>query len=243
MFIWTEEMVRFMHDAAEFGGYYPAFAQAVAQALGPRQSLCDSGCGLGHLAAELTAFYPQVTAADVSPQAVAHARRLAAERKLTNLRCVEEDLLQPGEVAYDAMTFCFFGSIRQILQVGKSRCSGTLAAVMKDDPSHRFSLTNQPLRGSTATRAAEELTALGIPYRRQDLSLEMGQPFRNLAEAVRFFQIYSRDQDPTCITEESMKKRLVPTQNDEFPLYLPGRRQMGILLIETKDIPQEVLSR
>ncbi len=240
MFRWTDEMIAFMRDADAYGDFHRALAEALAQLLGKRKHVCDAGCGTGALACALARLYPQVTAVDISPDAAACVKKSAAEAKVKNLNVVCGDIAaNPPKTPYDAMTFCFFGSIEEILRIGAAQCRGRLAVVMKDYVNHRFSIGKQPLRGHTAVAAQAQLDELGVPYRLERLSLEMGQPFRTLDEAVRFFKIYSRDEDPTLITPERVAARLVQTGRADFPLYLSGRRQMGVFLIESENIREE----
>lgn len=237
MFTWTPDMVAFMRDADSFGGFHHELADALARLLGKRTHICDAGCGTGELACALAARYPRVTAVDISPLATTQARTRTAQLGLENVNVVQEDILVCSpEAPYDAMTFCFFGSIEEILKIGAAQCRGTLAAVMKDYPNHRFSIGTQPLRGHTAALAATRLEELEIAYRLEHLTLEMGQPFRSVSDAVRFFKIYSRDENPEKITPEAVAQRLRKTGRTDFPLYLPGERKMGILLIETDNL-------
>lgn len=237
MFRWTDEMIAFMRDADAYGDFHRALAEALAQLIGKRQHVCDAGCGTGALACALARLYPHVTAVDISPDAAAYVKKSAAALGLENLDVVCGDIgANPPKTPYDAMTFCFFGSVDEILRIGAAQCRGMVAIVMKDYVNHRFSIGKQPLRGHTAAGAQARLDALGVSYRLEHLSLEMGQPFRTLDDAVRFFQIYSRDEDPALITPEHVAARLVRTGRADFPLYLSGRRQMGIFLIETDNI-------
>ena len=70
MFCWTETMVRFMQDAAENSPYQRELAQWICSQLPQARHVCDAGCGLGFLSLELADRFPEVTAADVSQQAL-----------------------------------------------------------------------------------------------------------------------------------------------------------------------------
>lgn len=237
MFKWTPEMIGFMRDADGYGDFHRALARHLTDLLGPRTHVCDAGCGTGELACELARHCASVTAVDISGLAIHQLRLSADARGLRNLHAVCGDIADCApETPYDAMTFCFFGSVEEILKTGAAQCRGTLAVVMKDYPNHRFSIGTQPLRGHTAPLAAARLEALGVPFRLAHLTLEMGQPFRTLADAVRFFRIYSRDENPDEITPEQVERRLLRTGRPDFPYYLPGERRMGIFQIETDSL-------
>ena len=66
MFRWTDDMVRFMRDAAGFGSYQTELAGWICSQIPQARHVCDAGCGLGFLALQLAQRYPRVTAADIS---------------------------------------------------------------------------------------------------------------------------------------------------------------------------------
>ena len=80
------------------------------------------------------------------------------------------------------------------------------------------------------------LKGYGIPHQGETLALEMGQPFRNIADACRFFEIYNKSGE--AVTEESVRARLEATGDDNFPWYLPQPKEMGIILLDSRNIPE-----
>ena len=70
----------------------------------------------------------------------------------------------------------------------------------------------------------------------QELELEMGQPFCSWESARRFFEIYSRDEDKSVITDDFLRSKLVETGREDFPLYLPQKRSVGYLKFSNKDL-------
>ena len=68
------------------------------------------------------------------------------------------------------------------------------------------------------------------------MALELGQPFRSWESARRFFEIYSRDEDKSVITDAFLRSKLVETGREDFPLYLPQKRSVGCLKFSSKDL-------
>lgn len=93
MFRWTDDMVRFMRDAAGFGSYQTELAGWICSQIPQARHVCDAGCGLGFLALQLAQRYPRVTAADISEQALDIAHAQAEEKRVSNLEIVQTDLL------------------------------------------------------------------------------------------------------------------------------------------------------
>ena len=144
------------------------------------------------------------------------------------------------EAPYDAMVFCLFGRMREILRVAKRCCVGKIVVVKKAFTHHRFSVSSVPLRDEVTEQAADFLRAQGVPFQLETKTFDMGQPLRSLDDAVRFFEIYSKDA-PGTITRETVLPRLRETGDRAFPYYLPQEKALGRFILDAKAIPEEFL--
>ena len=99
MFYWDEERVRFMEDAAAWGDFHARLAAELAKSLPPESRICDAGCGTGHLSLALSSYARQVTAVDVSQQALSLLADNCRKRNVTNIaiRCGDIHSLPPEE--------------------------------------------------------------------------------------------------------------------------------------------------
>ena len=237
MFQWNEEMVRFMRTASEYGDYHRRLVQRMRPALHSADHICDAGCGLGYLSLALAPYVRRVTAADRSEAALDVLRQNCAARGIRNIEILSGEL-QPVPLAapYDAMVFCFFGRMEEIAAVAKAQCRGTVLVIKKNYTSHRFSVGEHPAGWDSFRAGADWLTERGVPFEAETLEPEMGQPFRSMEEARQFFRLYSRDADKAAITDEFLRGRLAETGREDFPLYLPHKRQVGYLQFESKDL-------
>lgn len=241
MFRWNEEKVRFMEDAAAWGDFHARLAALLAPYLPESGSICDAGCGTGHLSLALAPYVKRVTAVDISEEALSLLARNCQNRGIANVEIRRGDIaLLPPETPYDAMVFCFFGHIEEILAVSAAQCRGTVLAVMRDDGCHRFSAGQPAIRCGGYLRGAAELSARGIPFHADERELPMGQPFRALSDARRFFELYRRPDDTTPITDDFLRQRLTATGREDFPLFLPQSRRFGVLRWEARDIPNQI---
>ena len=237
MFVWTPDMIRFMRAANEKSDYHARLAAILTSKLSGCRTLCDAGCGLGYLSLALAPYVRRVTAADRSEAALDVLRQNCAERGIRNIDILSGEL-RPVPLAepYDAMVFCFFGRMEEIAAVAKAQCRGTVFVFKKNYTSHRFSVGEHPAGWDSFRAGADWLTAHGVPFEAEALELEMGQPLRSMEEARQFFRLYSRDADKAAITDEFLRGRLVETGREDFPLYLPHKRQVGYLQFESKDL-------
>ena len=241
MFCWTEDMVRFMQDASEYGAYQKELCSWISLQIPETRHVCDAGCGLGFLSLRLAERFERVTAADISSQALEILRAQAQERSVSNLDIRQTDMMTfAPDAPFDAMVFCLFGRMEEILRIAKHCCKGRIVVVKKAFTHHRFSMSAVPLRDEVTDRAAQLLRERGIAFSLEERTFEMGQPFRSLADAERFFEIYSKDA-PGTLTREAVQARLVQTGDARFPLYLPQEKALGRFTMDTKDIPEELI--
>ena len=230
MFLWTEKSAAFWNDSAAYTNSYDLLAQKAAAHLTPGGNLFEGGCGLGHLSMALAKRGYHVTAMDLSPLPL---RYIPGTSGLT-VRQGDAFALPPEEV-YDGALFCFFGGVPETLAWAKSHCRDTLVLFKKNWSTHRFTRDPGAVRKFTYPLTCGELERLGVPFAAETFDADMGQPFRNLSDAVRFFRLY----DPqTAVTEAEALSRLTETGDPVFPYYLPALRSVGMIVIRARDIPR-----
>lgn len=236
MYQWKPNMIRFMEDAGRRTSFYEQIAQELRQAAPDASRVLDAGCGLGFSSTALAQRFEQVTAIDVSTDALAMLRK---RNTAENLEIVEKDffLESPPTQPYDAMLFCCFGSIPEILRCVPAWCSGTVMVVQKDTAFHRFSVGKVKQHRPTFTQFVEDMNAAGVPFQSKRFVADLSQPLRSIEEGLLFFRTYSKDADPNTVTEEYVRSRLVETQDPQFPYLLPVKTEMGLLTFHTDDIP------
>ena len=228
---WGREAVEFMQDASAFGNYHEKLAEILLPWLPADGHVCDAGCGLGELALVLSGYCREVTAVDISASAIAALR----ERDLPhNLHVICGDI-HAINACYDAMVFCYFGRTGEILRIAKKQCCGKVIIVKRNCAEHRFSMGNMAMK-HTIGKTLQELDDLKIPYESRPVALEFGQPFRCESDAIRFFELYNKNSLP--VDEDQVLSRLIPQDNQEFPLYLPSERRMELIVLDAADIPE-----
>ncbi len=237
MFVWNEDMIRFLRDASEQSDYHRLLAEYLAGRLPQDAHVCDAGCGLGYLSLRLAPLCRQVTAVDSSAAALAVLRENREKEGLANIsvRCGEIEKLPP-DTPYDGMIFCFFGKGDEALRIARSQCRGTVIIIKKAWSRHRFSLGREKMTHESYADTLALLDRLAIPHTDEVLTLEMGQPFGSLADACRFFEIYEKGS--STVTEDAVRERLTATGDDAYPWYLPQPKEMGIITLDSRDIPE-----
>ena len=191
-------------DDARFDGDREALLERMrAEGIDPCMTV-GANMEMNEKAVALAQRYPRVTAADISEQALDIAHAQAEEKRVSNLEIVQTDLLAYApETRFDAMVFCLFGKMPEILPIAKRCCAGRIVVIKKAFTHHRFSMSRVPLRDEVTDRAADFLRERGVRFSLETREFEMGQPLRSLRDAVRFFEIYSKDA-PGTLTREAV---------------------------------------
>lgn len=233
MLIWTPDTVRFQRDAALYGGYHRALAAHLVPYLPKNAHICDVGCGLGYLSRALAPHCERVTAIDSEPLALSVLREDTPE----NTEVLEGDVftLSPG-LQFDAMVFCFFGTMDETLLLAKKHCRGKVIVIKRGWTQHRFSLAPSPVQRYTSSETEQFLRDRCIPFTQETVLLDMGQPLRSKDDAVRFFAAYGQAGDPSVISFENIADRLQKTDDPAFPYYLPQEKPLGIFSFDAADI-------
>lgn len=228
MFKWTQESIAYMDDACRRTDFHRKLTAELQPYLRETDCVCDAGCGLGYLSLSLAPYVGAVTAVERDGQALAVLEREVKARGIANVTAVQDDVLAyRPDTRFDAMVFCFFGSIEEILAAAARCCRGTVLAVVRNDARHRFSGKSRgPGRHSYDT-ACRILTEKGINFTTRTASFAFDQPFRSLEAARRFFELYGGSED--------WRGRLVETGDPEFPWRLPSRRDFGLIVFQAGD--------
>ena len=231
MYKWTDDMVRFMLDASSDTQYFENLASLIKPYIEHCRTVCDAGCGLGQLADVLSCVGFEVTGADISEKAINQVRKL---RSVKPLLC---DLSNcESSLKWDAMIFNYYGRIDEIVSIAKKHCLKKVIVIKKNYRNHRFSFAEMPIKGYMNINTEDYLSEHGIKFTKTEFSSELGQPFRNIEDAVKFFEIYSRDEDRSLINEKNIRKRLVERKDDTFPLYMPHVKKSLVFVLDMEDL-------
>lgn len=233
MIRWDEESIRFMKDSAEHLNVSEVQAEHILPYLPPDAEVCEGGCGLGYLSLALSSRVRHVTAVDQSSGALAVLQQKIREREISNITAVAADIfsVHPRR-PYDAMVFCRFGAVEQILKLAAEQCAGTMVVLTLANSCHRFTLTDKAVR-RREWFSKRKLDGLGIPCHGEQFEVETGQPLRSMEDAVRFFQRY--DQSGETVTVEQVRSRLTSDPQGIYPLFSPMKSDFRLLAFQAED--------
>lgn len=133
------------------------------------------------------------------------------------------------------MVFCLFGGTDEILDIAARQCGGTALVVRRDFRQHQFS-TGVRMAGHTAADMEQELRRRGLTCTLRRFTLEFGQPFRSVEDALAFFRLYSRDG--TVPARQELEARLQLSPWPDYPLYLPNPKPLCLLAIPAAQLKE-----
>jgi len=239
MTAWNQEKIRFLRDAAEQVGFYQILADKALEGLPRRAHICDAGCGLGYLATAMSPACDRITAVDLEKSALAVLQQNLIKGNICNVTplCCDAFSL-PSHLQFDGMVFCFFGQTEETLRCILKHCTGKAVIFKKCWDDKRFSLSKVPVRNVDLASFTRDLDDLGITYETDLFSLDMGQPFRTVEDAMNFFRLYDRSGKDIC--REEIEERLTRTDSSDFPYYLPAPGNVGRVILDVRDISKKL---
>ena len=220
---WSADAVAFMRDASEYGAFYRELREILLPYLSQDDSVLDAGCGLGYLAQAVAADCRSIVAADRAEAAIS-AMRLRELPRNMDVRCTDVFTLTER---FDVLLCSYFGRGGEILRLRETIAPKRTIVIQRNCAAHRFSV------GEVEERHGWQgmdlcLAERGIPFEKISVSLEFGQPFRSLADAVRFFALYNKSS--AAVTEEAVAAKLTPIEEAPYAYYLPQTRDMYIYI-------------
>ncbi len=204
-------------------GRVHARRQILLPYLSKNDTVLDAGCGLGYLAQAIAGDCGRVVAADRAEAAVSAMRQRELARNIEP-RCADVFTLTER---FDVLLCSYFGRGAEILRLREMLSPKRTIVIQRNCAAHRFSIgAVEDRHGWQGMDAC--LTERGVPYEKLAVSLEFGQPFRSIDDAVRFFALYNKSD---CeVTEEAIASLLSPIKDDPYAWYLPQTRDMNVYL-------------
>lgn len=226
---WSPQTLEWYLRASAYEDYHAKTAALLAPYVADG-TVCSLGCGPGRLTLALLRHIPRITALDCDPMALDALRRDGAA--FPGLEILEADAMTlPKERCWDHLILSFFGKITAEGQLSYflAHCRRQLISIVNAAPKSSFSSTGSTARMKDyAPQVTELLTRQGLPFSYLPLTLDFGQPLRDLEDARAFIRQYS---PPDCPPPDdcALLDRLSPLPEGGF--YLPHRKEIGIFII------------
>lgn len=193
---------------------------------------------MGQLACSMATLGHTVHAVDRSADAVAYADRHSGEAGAECVSVCQGDYFQVAAESdpYDRMVFCLSARVGDAFAAAQMNGSKTLTVINKvsgcsgadGDPSNRLP---RPVVGDVG-RTLDALDARGIVCDAHEMTLEFGQPFRTLEDAVRYFSLFRTRSFPHGVTKRELAAILEPFDGRGFAYYLPVERHLAVFDVD-----------
>lgn len=220
---WSADAVGFMRDASEYGSFYAQLREELLPFLSKDDTICDAGCGLAYLAQAIAGDCRRIVAVDRAEAAIKAVRGRVLPRNMEPICANAFTLTEHFEV----LLCSYFGRGEEILRLRETLAPKRTIVIQRSCAAHRFSIGEAEDRHGWQGLDAL-LNERGIPYKKKEIALEFGQPFRCLSDAVRFFVLYNKSD--SHVTEQAVAARLTPLNDAKYAYYLPQMREMGIYI-------------
>ncbi|MEF9969197.1 MAG: class I SAM-dependent methyltransferase [Ruthenibacterium sp.] len=228
MFYWTEESIRWYREAAQASHFHRDLAKMLCAEIDENETVCDLGCGLGYLSAELAKGCKTVFAVDSDENALAELRQ--RQPKNVIVLCADANTL-PDAMHCDTLVLCFFGRLTENGNFDRyfAHCTRRMIAIVSGSTQSAISPTGQSrLTKERPPQICAFLKERGIPFRLRETELSFGQPFETQEDAKAFVQYYAKSSTPQEVTAH-VQAHLVQKNGGYL---LPYQKKIGIFIIE-----------
>lgn len=223
-FNWNEDTIRWYINAEKHTGFYKKLAEEIHPMIKGYKTLCDLGCGAALFDFAIEPAIESIDCVDINETALSSAEDRARKLELYNIhtRLADCDTLT-GK--WDVVFMSFFGS--RELDRYLPLCKKLIAVVATGSDTELFPRRGRNISRNTVENTVKYLDSIGIGYNLTHRTYEFGQPFTSREDAELFVQTYA----PYTAAVEAgafLEARLVKTGNQEFPLYIPRAKSIGI---------------
>lgn len=227
MFDWNSDSVKWRQEANLYTGFYTKLSELIIPMLEKDDSVCDIGCGLGQVSAEIARHVHDVTAVDTSQIALDCVQKYISNMRQFNV-FPRQGTWEEFEGRWDVLLLCYFGRLTENIVKFGTLYSRRLIAVVGDKSVGPFYPSKfRDTCKQSVTQVDDFLIRKGYLFYMHRSSLEFGQPFDNMDEAIRFICHYA----PRISKEEAsthLERTLVINHYGGAKLYLPHEKRFGI---------------
>lgn len=230
MIQWSEESIRLMVDSLEYTGFAARQCEKLLPYLPQDGTVMEAGSGIGYLTYAMSRHVSRVVSVEFDPTASAYLQKWVKEEGVENIRAVNADAFtfDPAEPIH-TLVCCRFGSMEEVLSIARNVGARQVLILTLANKRHRVSAEGEGAEVAEYCRSSV-LTGAGIAYTEEHFTLQNGQPFRTVADAVKFFKMYDRKGDG--VTAQTAAAALVPDPRGEYAWYYPMESEFRLLRFE-----------
>jgi SAM-dependent methyltransferase len=233
-FLWTEQSIQWYLDASAYTGFHQHLATRIVPYLEESDTLCDVGCGLGRLDLEIAPHVSALTAIDIDERVVAKLQQDAGLLGLQNF-CARRANATELNNPFDVMIMSFFGGAGSGMGEYLRFCRRKLIRIVNaENRGNLYPGNHRRTVKETIATVQQELSDQGYRYELVADTIEFGQPLRSWREAGQFV-LYNAPGATEREVNDFMREKAEHTGRDDFPVYLPNPKDIGIFVIHGGD--------
>lgn len=227
-FDWNPNAIRWYQEANEYTGFFKNVAKVIEPKLEGHSTLCDIGCGLGLVDLELSKSIDNITCIDINKKAIEALKKSVEIAGVTN---IEPQLMNCDDMEknYDVILISFFGS--RNLERFLPYCKKIVAIVGGKSQTELFPEKYRTFHKNQSSNVEQMLIEKGLKFTATECLFEFGQPLLSIEDARSFVRSLSDD-----ILEKDLEffiaERLVETQEERYPYFIPRMKSVTIFEIE-----------
>ena len=230
---WCEQKIDWYLRAGEHSQYPSLILEEVLPWLKPEYTVLDIGCGPGVYSLTISPFVKQVLALDKDQHALNALAVQAEERHLNNISCLHQEWPQVNLGHKVDVVIGALGSGKIMTETKSLEVITTLGPQLaflvapgKYLPPFGWK-QHRPKSAVTGKDTLSLLTQLGVNFNSKAISLDFGQPVKDMAEATEFLARFLKISPDLARGQAHSIAR-----PHSHGLFLPNRRNLILIRLE-----------
>lgn len=229
-FTWNQKSIQWYLNASRYGDFHMRLAEKIAPYVQKEDRVCDLGCGLGRLDLQLAAAVSHITCVDVDQTVLDILAQDTKEKPNLSVRCCDVRDIQEK---FDVVMMAFFGYPPQLMLECMKLAKHRMIRVVHANSNVSLQPGAHGRKRETIADISAFLDKAGYKYEVIPGAFEFGQPLVSENDARDFIKGKHAALSGQEI-ERLLMVHLMETGREDFPFYLPQKKDLGIFII---DIP------
>ena len=227
-FTWNKKSIEWYLDASSYGDFQTRLAGKIAPYIQKEDTVCDLGCGLGRLDLLLAPAASHITCVDVDKTVLDILENDATQQPNLSVRCCDVHDIRDK---FDVVLMAFFGYPPQLMMECRKLAKKRMIRVVHTSSHVSLRPGAHSKKRETVQEISDFLDRAGCTYEVIQDAFEFGQPLVSKDDARDFvkgkYDTLSDHEIDRCL-----KAHLMETGREDFPFYLPQKKDLGIFIID-----------
>jgi len=236
--VWTPEKIENYKRASEYTSFHKKLSVLVEPYLDERWTLADIGAGPGLIDIWLAPMAASIDVIDKDSAAIDDLRARLEDPSPESRRLAEKirpraaSLEELAGESWDVVMMGFFGIDKDVIEAVLPLARRRLLIFMHGRPDQAGPLAAEDNKDKFSAADMEAfLKEKEIVYKKSEIEMQFGQPFKTIRDIQQFLAGYGGMDDEAAKRIADAEERIIKTKRFDYPYYLPKSISVALFII------------